>query len=142
MAVFTPEQEEFLQENMFCILSTIRKDGSPQSTPVYYLYENGRLYISVTRTRAKTRNVLRDPRVSMVVLKVERPFPHMQITGTATITEDDLEPLSRRIFSRFMPNLPDNFTEMLKEQQRRVMVVTPERALTNLNVRRATPSNS
>ena len=142
MAVFTPEQEEFLQENMFCILSTIRKDGAPQSTPVYYLYENGKLYISVTRTRAKTRNILRDPRVSLVVLKVERPFPHMQITGTAAITEDDLEPLSRRIFSRFMPNLPDNFTEMLKEQQRRVMVVTPERALTNLNVRRATPSNS
>lgn len=141
MVALTSEQEQFLRENVLCIVSTTKKDGSPQATPVYYFYEDGKLYISVTRTRAKTRNVLRDPRVSVVVQNTERPFPYMQINGTAAITEDDLEARSRRIFSIFLPSLPDNFPEMLKEQERRIMVVTPEKVLLNLNVRRAVPKD-
>ncbi len=142
MAELTSEQEQFLRDNILCIVSTTKKDGSPQSTPVYYFYEDGKLYISVTRTRAKTRNVLRDPRVSVIVQSTDRPFPYMQISGTAAITEDDLETRSRRIFSIFLPSLPDNFPEMLKEQERRIMVVTPEKVLLNLNVRRAVPRDS
>ncbi len=86
--------------------------------------------------------MLRDPRVSVVVLNTERPFPYMQVSGTAAITEDDLEARSRRIFSIFLPSLPDNFADMLKEQERRMMVVTPERVILNLNVRRAVPRDS
>ncbi len=142
MAELTSEQEQFLRDNILCIVSTTKKDGSPQSTPVYYFYEDGKLYISVTRTRAKTRNVLRDPRVSVIVQSTDRPFPYMQISGTAAITEDDLETRSRRIFPIFLPSLPDNFPEMLKEQERRIMVVTPEKVLLNLNVRRAVPRDS
>ena len=134
MPVLTPEQEQFLRDNMFSIITTIKKDGSPQSTPVYYLYEDGKIYISVTKTRAKTRNVLRDPRVSLVAVSAERPFPYVQISGTATITQDDLEARSRRIFSRFRPSLPEDFSSMLQEQQRQIMVVTPEQVLSNLSV--------
>ena len=136
MAALTPEEEQFLRDNILCVISTTKRDGSPQSTPVYYVFENGKLYISVTRPRAKTRNVRRDPRVSAVVLHPERPFPHVQITGTAEITEDDLEPLTRRIFSLFMQSLPENFTQVLTEQERQLMVVTPQRVNSTLNIRR------
>ena len=136
MAALTPEEEQFLRDNILCVISTTKRDGSSQSTPVYYVFENGKLYISVTRPRAKTRNVLRDPRVSVVVLHTERPFPYVQITGTAEITEDDLEPLTRRIFSLFMQSLPENFTQVLKEQERQLMVVTPQRVNSTLNIRR------
>ena len=142
MAVFTPEEEEFLRDNIFCILSTIKKGGAPQSTPVFYLYEDDKIYITVTKTRVKTRNVLRDPRVSLVVLQTERPYPYIQINGVASITEEELEPRSRRIFSRFSPAIPENFSDMLKEQQRQIMVVVPERAVSNLSVQRATGSRS
>jgi PPOX class probable F420-dependent enzyme len=136
MAALTPEEQQFLRDNILCVISTTKRDGSPQSTPVYYVFENGKLYISVTRPRAKTRNVLRDPRVSVVVLHTEPPFPHVQITGTAEITEDDLEPLTRRIFSLFMQSLPENFTQVLKQQERQLMVVTPRQVNSTLSVRR------
>ena len=132
MPVLTPEQDQFLRDHTFSIITTIKKDGSPQSTPVYYLYEDEKIYISVTKPRAKTRNVRRDPRVSLVALSTERPFSYVQISGTATITEDDLEARSRRIYSLFMPNLPENFSGMLEEQQRQIMVLTPEQALSNI----------
>ena len=132
MPVLTPEQEQFLRDNIFSIVTTIKKDGSPQSTPVYYYYEDGKIYISVTRPRAKSRNVLRDPRVSLVALSTEKPFPYVQISGTAVITQEDLEARSRRIFSLFRPSLPENFSSMLQEQERQIMVVTPEQVLSNL----------
>ncbi len=142
MAELTPDVEQFLRDNILCVVSTTKRDGSSQSTPVYYLYEDGKLYISVTMTRAKTRNVLRDPRVSVVVLNTQRPFPYVQVTGTAAITEDDLEARSRRIWSLFMPSLPDNFAAVLEQQQRRIMIVTPEKVSSNLNQRRAAPRES
>ena len=132
MPVLTPEQDQFLRDHTFSIVTTIKKDGSPQSTPVYYLYEDEKIYSSVTKPRSKTRNVRRDPRVSLVALSTERPFSYVQISGTATITEDDLEARSRRIYSLFMPNLPENFSGMLEEQQRQIMVLTPEQALSNI----------
>ena len=78
----------------------------------------------------------------MVALNLDRPNPYVQINGTATITQDDLEARSRRIFSIFMPNLPENFSGMLQEQERQIMVVTPEQVLSNFSVERSTGSRS
>jgi len=64
MAALTPEEEQFLRDNILCVVSTTKRDGSSQSTPVYYLFENGKLYISVTRPRAKTRNDADSKRLS------------------------------------------------------------------------------
>ncbi len=137
MMTLAPEEEQFLRDNILCVLSTIQRDGSLQSTPVYYFYENGKLFISVTKTRLKTRNVLRDQRVTVVVLHTEPPFPYIQVNGTAMLTEEDLEARTRRIFSMFRPSLPDDFAAMLKEQERQLMVVTPERISSNLGQQRA-----
>jgi PPOX class probable F420-dependent enzyme len=132
----TPDEERFLLDHRLCVLSTIRKDGTPQSTPVYYIYEDGKLFISVTKTRHKTLNVARDPRVSVVVLAEELPFKHVQVQGTAVTTDDDLEPTSRRIWSTFRDKLADDFAQVLINQGRTLMVVTPASVTSNLVSRR------
>lgn len=139
MTTPSPEEEQFLRDNILCVLSTIQRDGSSQSTPVYYFYEEGKLFISVTKSRLKTRNVLRDQRVAVVVLQTEPPFPYIQVNGTALLTEEDLEARTRRIFSMFRSSLPDDFAAMIKEQERQLMVVTPERISTNLGQQRTAP---
>ena len=37
----TSEQEALIQEQSLGILATVKKDGSPQLTPIYYAYEDG-----------------------------------------------------------------------------------------------------
>ena len=44
-------REEFLASNRFCVLGTLRKDGRARLSPMAYVYDNGTIYISTTRTR-------------------------------------------------------------------------------------------
>ena len=127
MTTMTPEQEAFLREHRLCVISTLGKSGAPQATPVYYLYEDGKLLISVTKDRVKTHNALRDPRVALCALHEEPPFSFVQVMGRATVTQEDLVETSRRIWSRFRSPLPQEFAQQMVDQKRVVMAVTPER---------------
>ena len=50
------------------VLATIKRDGRPQlSHIVYTLDDDGLIKISVTRDRAKTKNLKRDPRATLSV---------------------------------------------------------------------------
>jgi PPOX class probable F420-dependent enzyme len=49
------------------VLITLRADGRPQSSDISYFVDGGSLLVSVTDSRAKTRNMRRDPRVVMHV---------------------------------------------------------------------------
>jgi PPOX class probable F420-dependent enzyme len=51
------------------VLATIRANGRPQLSNILYIAgEDGLQRISVTDSRAKTKNIRRDPRVSLYVL--------------------------------------------------------------------------
>lgn len=52
-----------------CTLATVRRDGRPQLSQVGYAYDRGRdlLRVSVTGSRAKTANLRRDPRGTVLV---------------------------------------------------------------------------
>ena len=68
MSKMTPSQmQSFLDEQRHAILATIRKNGMPQLSPVWYIFEDGLLYISVMRKSAKHYNVKRDPRVTVCI---------------------------------------------------------------------------
>jgi PPOX class probable F420-dependent enzyme len=51
------------------VLATVKRDGRPQLSAVNYTYDPAThdVRVSVTDDRAKTRNVRRDPRVSLFV---------------------------------------------------------------------------
>lgn len=123
----TPEQETLIDEQPLGILATAKKDGSPQVTPIYYAYEDGQVLISITKTRAKYANIMRTPQVSMCIVKPEgRPYTTMY--GRAEIEEQDIVAGTAKIFARFSDRpLPANFEEGLREQQRVLVKITPER---------------
>ena len=86
----------------------------------------------MTKDRKKTLNVQRDPRVAVCVLSEGQPFNYVQVMGRATVTEDNLVDRSRRIWSTFRSELPDDFPQLLADQKRVVMVVTPEHATSRI----------
>ncbi|WP_109524101.1 MULTISPECIES: PPOX class F420-dependent oxidoreductase [Nocardia] len=79
---------EFLRPRHRAVLETKRADGSPQLSPVTCgVDSDGRLVISTYPTRAKTRNIRRDPRVSLCVLSDEWNDAYVQVDGRAEVLD-------------------------------------------------------
>lgn len=93
--------EGFLERPNLGILATLRKDGSPHLTVVWYEYENGEVRISVTDTRVKYKHVLRDPRVSLAVTANEQPYKQVVFEGKAQVTAEGGPELIRRLALRY-----------------------------------------
>ena len=78
----------FAEQPLLAILSTVNRDGSPQSTPVWYMYDEGRFRITTRGDRVKVRNIRRDPRVSLVVIDTAANGEPLIVSGTAEIVEE------------------------------------------------------
>jgi uncharacterized protein len=58
-----------IADNTVGVLATIKRDGRPQLSNVSYYFDprNVEIKVSITEPRAKTRNLRRDPRASILV---------------------------------------------------------------------------
>jgi PPOX class probable F420-dependent enzyme len=66
-----PEPREsdraFLQQRHYAILATQNEDGSIHLTPVWYLFQGGRLLVGTSSSSRKARNIAARPSVSLIV---------------------------------------------------------------------------
>lgn len=95
-AVALPELLEFARPRHHMVLTTFRADGSLQSSPVSGgVDEAGRIVIATYPQRAKSANVRRTPRASVMVLSEEFNGPYVQVDGDAEVIAlpDAVEPL-------------------------------------------------
>ncbi len=131
-AVDSGELLEFCRPRHRVVLLTTRGDGSPQASPVSCGVDGaGRFVISTYPERAKTANLRRDPRASLVVLSDEWDGPWVQVDGDAEVLDlpDALEPLVDyyRSISGEHPDW-DEFRSAMEEQRRVLLRVEIERA--------------
>jgi len=57
--------EKRLQEEAICWLTTVRQDGLPQPTPVWFLWQEGIFLIYSQPHARKVRNIRANPRVAI-----------------------------------------------------------------------------
>jgi PPOX class probable F420-dependent enzyme len=69
-------------------VTTIGRDGFPQSSAIWFMWEDGRLWFSTKRWAAKYRNVEARPEVSFCVLDPADEFRYVEVRGRATVAED------------------------------------------------------
>lgn len=95
-AVDLTELLDFVRPRHHMVLTTFRGDGGLQSSPVTGgVDEHGRLVIASYPRRAKSVNIRRTGRASVVVLSDEFNGPYVQIDGPAEVIDlpDAVEPL-------------------------------------------------
>jgi len=86
----TQEQiETFLDAPQHAIVVVLRPDGAPQVSPVWFLYEDGRIYFSVLVATAKYRQLSRDPRITLCVDGGHPDARYVTISGTAEFIEEE-----------------------------------------------------
>ena len=66
-AMTAEEIEEFLHGRRNAYLGTVRSDGYPQVTPVWYWYEQGSIYFSLGESRRHLRNLRARPAATILV---------------------------------------------------------------------------
>ncbi len=87
-----PRLLAFVAGNRWGVLATVKRDGRPQLSNVGYACDaDGLVRVSVTADRAKTRNLRRDPRVTLHV--ASRDFRSwVAVEGTAELTPVAADP--------------------------------------------------
>jgi len=105
------EALDFIRTNTHAVLATIKRDGRPQMSHISYtLDDDGRIKISVTGDRAKTRNLKRDPRATLSIVS-DNWHEYLVVEGTCTVIEDDPVPLLRHVYERILGKPHPNWAE-------------------------------
>ncbi|MBV8720066.1 MAG: PPOX class F420-dependent oxidoreductase [Chloroflexi bacterium] len=104
------------------VLATTNVDGRPQSSVIFVKRDEDTVVFSTIKGRLKTRNMTRDPRVSLLVLaNVGR---YVELRGTVEIADDPDKVLLHEMYERYMggktpPPEPD--------AERLIVTVKPEK---------------
>jgi PPOX class probable F420-dependent enzyme len=93
---------QFLDQIPVGVIATIRKDGKPRQSTVYFLRERDRILVSTESRRGKARDVERTGFASMCVQGVEKPFPCVTVEGPARILREDVGEPTARIVARIL----------------------------------------
>jgi PPOX class probable F420-dependent enzyme len=101
MSTEFPPQFHDLLEAQFATLATIGKDGGPQLTEVWFLFEDGKVKISLNDSRLKTKNLRARPQCSLFILDLANPFRYVDVRGTATFEADDDYAFARRVGAKY-----------------------------------------
>lgn len=85
-------------------LSTVRADGSPHVTPIWFVLDGDELVFNTSSSSVKGRNLVRDGRVALCVDDDRPPFAFVVIQGRARVSEDleELKLWASRIGARYM----------------------------------------
>ena len=113
------------------VLTTFRKDGSPQSSPVTGgVDDQGRLVISSYPQRAKSVNARRTGTASVLVLSDEFNGAYVQVDGDAEVIDlpEAVEPLVDyyRAIAGEHPDW-DEYREAMAKQGKCLIRITPRR---------------
>ena len=126
---------DYVRENTNAVLATMRKDGTPQMSPVTLAVVGNTVVMSTRETAYKTKNLRRDSRSWLCV------FPRNgSATGCRSSAErDHLRPRSDRAAGGVLPHPCGRAPDW--DEYRQAMV-TDQRCLVRFHIERAGPDRS
>lgn len=77
-----------VNKKAFAHVATLMPDGTPQSTPVWIDYVNGKVLVNSARGRVKDKNLKPGSPVAISITDPDNPYRYVQIRGKVSrITE-------------------------------------------------------
>ena len=133
MSAKIPEEfKDLLEGPIYVALSTVSPQGQPQTTVVWCDYDGTHVRINTARGRLKDKNMLANPKVSLLAVDPENPYRWIEVRGTVELTEEGavehIHSLSKlytgqRYYGGFAP------AELEHKQTRVIGKITPTRVV-------------
>ena len=99
------------------LLGTVDKNGDPFIHPVWFLYENEKLYVETSNTSKKVQNIQHKNIVYFCI--DEENLPYMGVRGKAlvkvSIDVKDNIPVAERIMIKYTGNLENKVAKILMD---------------------------
>ncbi|MFC0526841.1 PPOX class F420-dependent oxidoreductase [Phytohabitans kaempferiae] len=80
---------DLLDRPLFAHLATVRPDGAPQTSVMWFGWDGGRIRMTHTKTRQKFRNLTSEPRVALSIADPEDGYRFLEVRGVVESIEDD-----------------------------------------------------
>jgi PPOX class probable F420-dependent enzyme len=115
-ATLTEKQRSFLEEPFYGAVTTLRFDGSPQTTVVWVDVDDDGVMFNTAAGRAKVRHLQRDPRVSLIVIDSHDPYRWLAVSGRAELTTDGADEQIDKLAKKYLGK--DEYTSRRPGEQR------------------------
>ncbi|VTR77868.1 PPOX class F420-dependent oxidoreductase [Cellulomonas hominis] len=113
---------DLLERPLFAHLATVRPDGSPQSSVMWFVWDGEVLRFTHTSTRQKFRNIQHEPRVALSVADPDDEYRYLEIRGTVeSVEQDDAE----ASFYRSLQERYGNVYDITDAEVRVIITVRP-----------------
>ncbi|MFZ1062517.1 MAG: PPOX class F420-dependent oxidoreductase [Acidimicrobiales bacterium] len=116
-----PSHADLLERPLFAHLATLRPDGSPQSSVMWFEWDGQRVRFSHTTTRQKYRNLLADGRISFHVQDPDNAYRTLEVRGRVESMDPDVD----AVFYRSLQRRYSSDVPVLDAEVRVVIVVEP-----------------
>ena len=91
--MLTLQARELLRRPNFAVIATINADGTVQQSVVWVAEHDGNVVFSTVEGRAKHRNLVRDPRIGVLVLDRADGYRYSLIRGIARLESTNADAL-------------------------------------------------
>jgi len=97
------ELKAFLARPIIARIATVRANGSPQLAPMWFLYEDGVVYMSTRTHAAKVKHIKKNPRVAVVIDEMVAPLKNKVVTveGTAELLTTGVKEMTTKIYHKY-----------------------------------------
>ncbi|WP_035847728.1 PPOX class F420-dependent oxidoreductase [Kitasatospora azatica] len=103
MSVPLSEQaQELLDAKTFATVATVGPDGDPQSSLVWVRRDGDDILFSTLQSRQKYLNLVRDPRVSLLLSSVDQPYTYVEVRGVAEMTTEGGRELIDELSNKYL----------------------------------------
>jgi PPOX class probable F420-dependent enzyme len=124
MPALNEAQKAFLRAGHLAVVTTLRADGSPHSTPVWIDCEGEDVLFNTARGRAKERHLLRDARVSVATTDCCDFDRWLVVDGHATLVDEGADEHIQALADRYQGGEP---VESSPDAPRVIVRIRPER---------------
>jgi PPOX class probable F420-dependent enzyme len=119
---------DLLERALFCHLATVRPDGAPQSSVMWFVWDGERVRITHTKTRQKFRNLQHEPRVALSIADPDNSYRALEVRAVVESVEDDPE-------GKFYRSLQERYSNVYPIKDADVRVVVTLRPTTFVAVK-------
>lgn len=126
----TEHFDHFVSENRWCIVTSLRADGSPSSSVNAYAREGDQLVISTQGHRLKAKTLAVNPRIAVCVINNAEPFNYVTVEGNCEVQREGILAATQAVFANLAPTgnkAPEDIERWMREQGRVILRVTPTR---------------